>query len=82
MSKRTCPITRDQFSTKAKDRTASIDGQAFVAAVKEFSTGSLGWYASTKMTFLVDGVPTDCQVGLQITLIGSKELPKTAQAAA
>jgi len=42
---------------------------------KEVSTGSLGWYLNTKITLEVDGVRVAVQVGLNLTIVGSKELP-------
>ncbi len=76
-SKTTCPITRQQFVEKAKPVEVVIDGSRQIAVPKEFSTNSLGFNINGKMTIMVDGVPCECQVGLNITLIGSKELPKT-----
>ena len=46
------------------------------AAAKEFSTGSLGWNISQKMDVLVNGQPQKVQVGLNLTIVGSKELPQ------
>ena len=47
-----------------------------MAEVKEFSTGSLGWYLNGKATLEIDGKPVQVQIGLNLTLVGSKELPK------
>jgi hypothetical protein len=44
--------------------------------VKEFSTGSLGWYLNGKTTIEIDGKPVAVQIGLNLTIVGSKELPK------
>ena len=46
------------------------------AAVKEFSTGSLGWNINDKLQLEVDGKPVTVQVGLNLTIIGSKDLPQ------
>ena len=46
------------------------------AAVKEFSTGSLGWNINDKLQIEVDGKPVTVQVGLNLTIIGSKDLPQ------
>ena len=73
--KTSCPVTRTQFTSKAKDLPVSISGQPIQAVVKQFSTQSFGWYANGKVTITVDGVPCLCQVGLNITVIGSKDLP-------
>ena len=76
MAKKTnCPITRAQFRAKAKNLTVTIGEQKFDALAREFSTGSLGWNISSKMILEIDGVPVPVQVGLNMTLVGSKELP-------
>ena len=80
-SKTTCPITRNQFRTHAKPVSLVIGGQQLPDMLpREFSTQSLGWNYSGKITVLVDGVPTVCQVGLNLTVVGSKELPADAPA--
>lgn len=71
-----CPVTKEQFLKSAKPLMISIDGKQQVASVKEFSTGSLGWYAGEKVVVEIDGVPVRCQVGLNITVIGSKPAGK------
>lgn len=76
MAKKTaCPITREQFH-KAQVLKISIAGQEMEAPPKFFSTGSLGWYLNTKVNVVVDGVSVPVQVGLNLTLVGSKDLPK------
>lgn len=74
--KTTCPITRAQFTQNAKPVEVIIDGNKFTASVKEFSTGSLGWYLNGKTSIQVNGVPVSVQIGLNLTIVGSKELPK------
>lgn len=69
-----CPISRQQFK-KAKGIVVTVEGQSINADPKEFSTGSLGWYTNGKVTIEVDGVPCKAQVGMNITIVGSKELP-------
>jgi hypothetical protein len=76
--KSTCPITRAQFRSKAKAVKVVIDGKEFIAAPKEFSTNSLGWNVNEKVTVEIDGVPVTVQVGMNMTIIGSKELPLDA----
>jgi hypothetical protein len=73
--KTTCPITRGQFRTKAKPVTVNIGNVPQVAEVKEFSTGSLGWYLNGKTTIEIDGTPVAVQIGVNLTIVGSKELP-------
>ena len=74
--KTTCPITRAEFHSQAKPVTVTINGVALPAEVKEFSTGSLGWYLNGKMSIEVGGKLVSVQIGMNLTIVGSKELPK------
>ena len=65
-------VTLAQFSAVAKPVTVDVGGSIVVAFPKTFSTGSYGWGAQGKVTLMVDGMPVVCQVGLNITVIGSK----------
>jgi hypothetical protein len=78
--KTTCPITRDEFRDKAKPITVKIGEVPLQAEVKEFSTGSLGWYLNGKTTIDVGGTPVSVQIGLNLTIVGSKELAKDESA--
>lgn len=78
MPKTTCPITRQQFSAGAKPVEVTINGNRMTAHPKEFSTGSLGWYLNGKTEIEVNGVMVTVQVGMNLTIVGSKELPKGA----
>jgi hypothetical protein len=71
-----CPVSRKQFTDNAKPITVSLNGQPVLLEVKEFSTGSLGYYANGKVTLDVGGTLVKFQVGFQLTAIGSKELPR------
>ncbi len=79
--KTTCPITREDFRTKAKPVKVVINGVEQEAEVKEFSTGSLGWYLNAKISLEVEGVRVPVQIGLNLTIVGSKELPQDGPAA-
>lgn len=80
MAKKTsCPITRAEFREKAKPITVQIGNIPLVAEVKEFSTGSLGWYLNGKTTIEINGTPVSVQIGMNLTIVGSKELPQDAQ---
>jgi hypothetical protein len=46
------------------------------AEVKEFSTGSLGWYLTGKTNLKVGEKSVSVQIGMNLTIVGSKELPK------
>ena len=75
-SKASLPITREQFRTSAKPVTVVINGKEMTAAAKEFSTGSLGWNINEKMQVEVAGQSVTVQVGLNLTIVGSKDLPQ------
>jgi hypothetical protein len=74
--KSTCPITRSEFRTKAKPVMVTVNNVPLQADVKEFSTGSLGWYLNGKMTIDVGGTPVSVQIGMNLTVVGSKDLPQ------
>ena len=76
MAKTSCPITRKHFQEHAKPVEVTVNGIPLLAEVKEFSTGSLGWYLSGKTTIPIGGTPVSVQIGLNLTIVGSKELPK------
>jgi len=76
MAKTSCPVTRSEFLDKAKAVEVVIGGIPLMAEVKEFSTGSLGWYLNGKTTIRIDDKPVSVQIGLNLTVVGSKELPK------
>ena len=69
-----CPITRAEFVEHAKDLPVQIDGVKLTAEVKEFSTRSLGWSISQKDTITLNGKKVKVQIGLNVTIVGSKEL--------
>lgn len=76
-----CPITRETFVAKAPVLTLDVgeDGKPvakFLCGPKDFSTGSFGWGASEKMTLIIDGKPVKVQASINLTVVGSKELPK------
>jgi hypothetical protein len=73
--KSTCPISRAQFRSKAKPVSITVGDVPMVAPTKEFATGSLGWYLNGKTVIDIDGTPVTVQLGLSLTVVGSKELP-------
>jgi hypothetical protein len=76
MAKKTsCPITRQQFREGAKGIAVTIAGSSLLADAKEFSTGSLGWYLNGKTVIEINGISVSVQIGLNLTIVGSKELP-------
>jgi hypothetical protein len=77
-----CPVSREEFREQAKAITVVIDGQTLTAPAREFSTGSLGWYLNGKQQIDVGGTAVTVQIGLNLTIVGSKDLPgKPAPAA-
>ena len=80
--KTTCPITRDDFRSKAKPVTVKIGDVPLQAEVKEGAPGSLGWYLNGKTTIDVGGTPVSVQIGMNLTIVGSKELPRDEAGAA
>ena len=80
MAKTHCPITRKEFDDNAKAIKVMIGDTTIMADKKNFSTGSLGWYANGKVTVEINGKPVSIQIGLNMTIVGSKELPQDAPA--
>ncbi len=76
--KTTCPVSRSEFRANAKPIVIKVGEVPLQAEVKEFSTGSLGWYLNGKTTIDVGGTLVSVQIGLNLTIVGSKELPKEA----
>ena len=76
MAKTNCSITRPEFHEHAHAVEINIGGTTMLADVKEFSTGSLGWYLNGKTILKIGDKPVTVQIGLNMTIVGSKELPK------
>ena len=74
--KTACPITRDEFLAQAKSVEITINGQPLSALAREFSTGSFGWHFGDKVTLKVGDTLVKVQVGMTLTVIGSKEAPR------
>ena len=73
MAKSPCPVSLTQFLEKAEPVKVTINGQEMIAEVKSFSTGSFGWYINGKTTVTVDGKALSVQIGMNMTVVGSKE---------
>jgi hypothetical protein len=65
-------MTRSEFRNLAQDVAVSIADNRHVAEVKQFSTGNLGWYLNGKTTVKVGNELLRVQIGLNLTVIGSK----------
>ncbi len=76
MAKSACPLSQAQFLAKAEPLKVSINGQDMLAEVKAFSTGSFGWYLNGKTVISVDGKAVSVQIGMNLTIVGSKEAPR------
>ncbi len=73
MAKSACPLSLSQFQEKAEPLKVTINGQDMLAEVKAFSTGSFGWYLNGKTVISVDGKAVSVQIGMNLTIVGSKE---------
>jgi hypothetical protein len=74
-SKTACPVTREEFQAHAKPLTIKVGDKEFTAGPRQFSTGSLGWNVNDKMTVEINGKIVTLQVGMNLTVVGSKDLP-------
>ncbi|MGD0837688.1 MAG: hypothetical protein ABSB49_13680 [Polyangia bacterium] len=73
MAKLPCPISKTHFLEKAEPIKITIGGAELLADKREFSTGSFGWYHNGKTTVMVDGKPLAVQIGMNLTVVGSKD---------
>ncbi len=78
MAKTACPISRTEFREHAKALDIKINALDFHAEPREFSTGSLGWYLNGKTTIEINGKRVSVQIGMNLTVVGSKELPPSS----
>lgn len=85
MAKNACPLSRVELRANAPRLriTITVEGDGTVLSdyrnvgVREMSTLSLGYNANGKLVVPCTGTDVDFQVGVNITAIGSKELPPT-----
>ncbi len=75
-NKTACPVTREEFLRDAKPLSIKVGDREFSAAPRQFSTGSLGWNVNEKMTVEINGKQVTLQVGMNLTVVGSKDLPQ------
>ncbi len=76
MAKSTVPVSLAQFLEKAEPLEVTINGQKMTADVKAFSTGSFGWNINGKTNVVVDGKSLSVQIGMNLTVVGSKDAPR------
>ncbi len=72
-AKTSCPLSKTQFLEKANALKVTINGQEMLAEVKEFSTGSFGWYMNAKTVVEIDGKAVSVQIGMNMAIVGSKD---------
>ena len=65
-------VSREDFMSKVDDITVKIGDNTFVAKKKVFQSGSFGFNLTGKTHIVVDGKVVALQVGLNMTVIGSK----------
>jgi hypothetical protein len=75
-AKTTCPVSRKEFTENAKPVEVVIGDKKIIAQPREFSTGSLGWNINDKTTITIGDKQVTVQIGMNLTIVGSKELPK------
>lgn len=73
--KTTCPISREDFQRKARSINVTIAGNSQQAEVKQFATGSFGWYLNGRTSIEIDGQPVPVLINASLIIIGSKDLP-------
>jgi hypothetical protein len=65
---------KEDFRSRAKPVEVVIGGSRFMAMPKVFKTGSIGWYLNAKTVLDdADGKPQPVQIGLNLTVVGSKK---------
>jgi hypothetical protein len=67
-------MNRESFRNHAAPIPVQINGTNLTALPKEFSTRSLGWNINQKLDLPVNGETVRVQVGLNLTIVGSKEM--------
>jgi hypothetical protein len=79
--KTTCPIGRQEFLEAARPITILINNVPLLAEVKDFNTGSLGWYLNTKTVIEINGQAVPVQINASLIVVGSKDLPREEEPA-
>lgn len=69
-----CPLTKEEFVEAAEALPININGAILTAEVKEYKTGSFGWFCNGKLTIMVGDKPVKVQLGLTMTAVGSKSV--------
>ena len=71
-----CPLTKEQFMEAAKPVTLTIEQGGskvqMTLGLKEFSSGSYGWFGNDKLTLVVGETACKIQPSISLVLVGSK----------
>ena len=70
--KNVCAISRADFMAAAKPLEITINGIPMIAEIKEFSTGSYGFYLNGKVTIPIGEKRVPLQIGANFTVVNSK----------
>jgi hypothetical protein len=78
VKKTVCPVTREDFFKEAGALLVTIESangvkREFMVSPKEFSTGSFGYNLNDKMEVKIGSQMVKCQLGLNLTVVGSKD---------
>lgn len=71
-----CPISKNDFLESAEEILMVINDKPVEMRPKQFSTGSFGWNASTRMHVTVGGIPLTVQMSSNVTVLKSKDAPE------
>lgn len=73
---RICTVSKREFRENAQTAFVDLLGGKVAIGPKMFATGSFGWHGGGKLPVrLENGQIVECQVGLNVTVIGSKDAP-------
>jgi hypothetical protein len=81
MAKNRCPVGPSEFMELAEPVIITINGVEATAEPKQFSTGSFGWYLNSKVNVKVGDKSVPVQIGMNLTVVGSKEAEDRPRAA-
>lgn len=65
-------IRNEMFLANAEPIEIDVGGTKMVALPRTFLSGSVGFYCGQKVTIMVGGKPIILQVGVTLTVVGSK----------
>jgi len=65
-------ISKNDFLKAASPLAIDIGGVKLIGQVKEFESGSYGWYAGDRVTMDIGGKAVRVQVGINMTVVYSK----------